>query len=314
MRAFISYSHHDEGALKRLHTHLAMLRREGRIDTWFDREILAGSELDTEIAEQLETCELFLLLVSPDFLDSRYCFELEMQRALARHDAGEARVVPIIVEPCDWPATPLRRLKVLPRDGKPVSEWTNQNNAYLDVVQELRRIFEAEKGGSAPGISEEITATAMQRGGARRYRVKRDFDAIDRSEFGDSAFAAIRQYFEHATNEINTIANLRGRFVFLSPTSFGCTIVNRARDHGTAHITVHRRSGSSGLCEIYYSFVESAPTNTANGGFNIEADEYELHLTSMMMGTGRERERLTSHSAAEQLWADFLEQAGVTYD
>ena len=54
MKAFISYSHKDEAALRRLHTHLAVLRREGRIDEWFDREILAGGEIDAEIAERLE--------------------------------------------------------------------------------------------------------------------------------------------------------------------------------------------------------------------------------------------------------------------
>ena len=70
MKAFISYSHKDEAALRRLHTHLAVLRREGRIDEWFDREILAGGEIDAEIAERLEFSGLFLLLVSPDFLAS----------------------------------------------------------------------------------------------------------------------------------------------------------------------------------------------------------------------------------------------------
>ena len=99
MKAFISYSRKDEAALERLHIHLAVLRREGHIDEWFDREILAGGEIDAEIAERLESSELFLLLVSPDFLASDYCVEREMERALERHRSGEARVVPIIVEP-----------------------------------------------------------------------------------------------------------------------------------------------------------------------------------------------------------------------
>ena len=145
MKVFISYSHKDESTLERLHTHLAVLRRDGRIDEWFDREILAGGEIDAEIAERLESSRLFLLLVSPDFLSSDYCVEREMERALERHRSGDARVVPIIVEPCDWAYTPLRDLKALPRCGKPVSEWTNQNNAFLDVVRELRRVLEAEE-------------------------------------------------------------------------------------------------------------------------------------------------------------------------
>jgi len=144
MRIFISYSHKDEPALERLRTHLAVFRRDKQIDEWFDREILAGGQVDVEIAERLESSQLFLLLVSPDFLSSDYCVQKEMARALERHRAGDARVVPIVLEPCDWTNTPLRNLKALPRDGKAVSEWSNENNAYLDIVRELRRVLEVE--------------------------------------------------------------------------------------------------------------------------------------------------------------------------
>ena len=312
MKVFISFSHKDEAALGRLHTHLAVLHRDGRIEDWFDREILAGGEIDTEVAERLESSGLFLLLVSPDFLASDYCVEREMERALERHRSGFARVVPIIVEPCDWASTPLRDLKALPRDGKPISEWTNENNAYLDVVQELRRILQAEE---ALRVVEQADATIrprVDRSGVRHYRVKRDFDEIDRSDFREVAFAVFRDNFENAIVEIDAIEDLRGRFVSLSATSFTCTIVNRAREHGTAHITVHGRRDNMGLGDISYSFTENAPANTANGMFTIEADEYELFLSSLMMGFGQHEERLTPEAAAEQLWEKFLQQAGVT--
>jgi hypothetical protein len=58
VRAFISYSHKDSGALDRLHTHLAVLKREGKITEWYDREILAGGEVDKEIATQLASSDL----------------------------------------------------------------------------------------------------------------------------------------------------------------------------------------------------------------------------------------------------------------
>lgn len=311
MKVFISYSHKDETALERLHTHLAVLRREGRIDEWFDREILAGREIDAEVAERLESSGLFLLLVSPDFLASDYCVEREMERALERHRSGDARVVPIIIEPCDWTSTPLRKLKALPHDGQPVSDWTNENNAYLDVVKELRRVLEAEGVPQITGQEEARGQLRTTRPRSRQYRVKRDFDGIDRSEFREAAFGVIRDYFERGISEIDAIENLRGRFVSLSATSFSCTIVNRARQHGTAHITVHRRSENMSLGDISYSFRENPPPNTANGMLTIEADEYELYLRSML-GFGLGQERLTSEAAAEQLWEEFLQQAGVT--
>ena len=108
-KAFISYSHKDEKSLDRLHTHLATLRRAGQITAWYDREIPAGSEIDREVSSNLEESEIFLALVSPDFLASNYCYEKEMEAALRRHEEGTIRVIPIILEPCDWKGTNLRR-------------------------------------------------------------------------------------------------------------------------------------------------------------------------------------------------------------
>lgn len=310
MKAFISYSHRDAGALERLHTHLSVLRREGRITEWYDREILAGSNLDSEISAQLESTELFLLLVSPDFLASDYCYEREMGRALERHESGEAIVVPIIVEPCDWESSPLRQLKALPRDGKPVSDWTNQNNAFLDVVTELRRVVAQEEEADKPPAE----PTPAARADNARYRIKREFDEIDRSDFRSNAFEIMRRYFERAVAEVDQIEGVRARYVSTGALSFSCTLVNRAIDHGTAHITVHGQSGAMGFSDIYYSFQENAPANTANGGFSIDSDDYELFLTSGPFGIDTDQKRLTPEQASALLWTDFLDHAGVSYD
>ena len=147
---------------------------------------------------------------------------------------------------------------------------------------------------------------------ASRYRVQRDFDEIDRSEFRETAFAAIRDYFQQQIAEIDMVSDLRGRFAPRGPSSFGCTVVNRARElnRGTAHINVHCKNGGLGLGDIYYSFSENAP-NSVNGIFHIESDEYEMYLSSMMP-IGSAWKRLTPEEAAEHLWADFIEKAGVS--
>lgn len=313
MRAFISYSHQDADALDRLHVHLANLQREGRIKTWYDREILAGDILDDEINRELEAADLFLLMVSPDFIASNYCVEQEMQRALERHDAGEARVVPIIVEPCDWAAMPqLRRLKAVPNDGEPISEWANANNAYLNVVQEIRRIVDGQRPNDSEPIVKE-TAPVSQVKSVPLYRVQRDFDDIDRSEYRDAAFVTIKDYFRRAIDEIDTVEGLRGRFVDQGADSFGSTVVNRERQRGTAHITVHCRNAEFALADIYYSFTENAAQNSANGGFNVSSDEYEQFLTVTMSMLGNEPDRLKPEEAAEYLWNQFIEQAGITH-
>lgn len=313
MRTFISYSHHDKRALDRLHVHLANLQREGRIEAWYDHEILGGDVLDDEITRELEAADLFLLLVSPDFIASNYCVEREMQRALERHNAGEARIVPIIVEPCDWAAMPqLRRLKAVPEDGKPISEWTNANNAYLNVVQELRRIVTADEAEAQVPAKNE-PAPASQQQDVSRYRVQRDFTDIDRSEYRDAAFATIKDYFQRAIGEIDKVDCLQGRFVNRSANSFGSTVVNRDRQQGTAHITVYMRNAGFALGDIYFSFTENAAENTANGGFNVSSDEYEQFLVVTIMAFGNETIQLNPEQAAEYLWNKFIEQAGITH-
>src|SRR6185295_11964315 len=94
------------------------------------------------------------LLVSPDFIASDYCWGKEMQCAMDRHTSGSAVVIPIILRPVDWHTAPFGTLLALPRDGKPVTTWTNRDDAYLDVAQGLREI--AKSGRSAAVLSESV--------------------------------------------------------------------------------------------------------------------------------------------------------------
>jgi len=148
---------------------------------------------------------------------------------------------------------------------------------------------------------------------APRYRVQRDFDEIDHSEYRDAAFTAIKNYFKLAIAEIDAVEGLRGRFVDRGANSFGSTVVNRGRQHGTAHITVHCRNAGFALGDIYFSFTENAADNTANGGFNVSSDEYEQFLIVTMSMFGNETDQLNPEQAAEYLWNQFIEQAGISH-
>jgi len=139
--AFVSYSHKDEPYRKRLEVALVQLRRGEQILIWQDRLILPGQKWGREIDKHLETANIILLLVSPDFLASEYAYSREMQRALERHKSGSAKVVPIILRPCDWQASPLYELQALPNAGRPISTWSNRDQAWLDIAQGLRRLI-----------------------------------------------------------------------------------------------------------------------------------------------------------------------------
>ena len=139
--AFVSYSQRDERYRQRLDISLVQLRRNKLISVWYDRKILPGQEWDQEIDKNLESADMVLLLVSPDFLASDYAYSREMLRALERHRSGSAMLVPIILRPCDWQDSPLGSLQALPSQGRPVSRWSNRDQAWLDIVQGLRRLI-----------------------------------------------------------------------------------------------------------------------------------------------------------------------------
>ena len=139
---FISYSHKDEALRKKLGTHLSLLKRNRVIDEWHDRRIGAGEEWAGKIDERLNSAAVILLLVSPDFLASDYCYDIEMTRALQRHDSGDARVIPVILRSVDWRSAPFAKLKALPVDGKPVRAWTDQDEAFTDVARGIREVVE----------------------------------------------------------------------------------------------------------------------------------------------------------------------------
>ena len=128
--------------LEQLEHHLGMLQRGGAITTWHRRQITAGSDWKIELDQHLNTASLILLLISPDFLASDYLYGVELQRAMQRHDNHEARVIPIVVRPCDWEGAPFARLQVIPRNGKAITVWRNRDEAFTNVAKEIRAALE----------------------------------------------------------------------------------------------------------------------------------------------------------------------------
>ncbi|GLV56312.1 tetratricopeptide repeat protein [Dictyobacter sp. S3.2.2.5] len=122
--------------------HLSSLERQGLISTWFDRKIAPGTDWARTIDERLDHASIILLLVSSDFLASDYCYQVEMKRALARDQAGQARVIPVILRPADWKGALFSHLQVLPTDGKAITVWSNRDEAFVDVVTGIRRAIE----------------------------------------------------------------------------------------------------------------------------------------------------------------------------
>lgn len=141
INVFISYAHEDEQWRKDLATHLKSLEKQGLVSVWHDIKIPPGKQWKEEIDDQMNKSELILLLVSADFLASDFC-EREMNRALELYGSGRARVVPIIVRPCDWYNAEFANLQVLPEHGEAVSTWPDKDVAFMDIATNLRPTIE----------------------------------------------------------------------------------------------------------------------------------------------------------------------------
>jgi hypothetical protein len=142
IEVFFSYAHHDEALRDELAKHLRLLERQGIIAGWHDRQIPAGREWAGELDTHLKTAHIILLLVSADFLASDYCYDIEMQEAMARHEAGAALVIPVIMRPVDWHSAPFSKLQALPKDGRAVTSWPTHDDAFQDIARSIRAVAE----------------------------------------------------------------------------------------------------------------------------------------------------------------------------
>lgn len=139
LRLFFSYAHEDKNFRDELQVHLSGLQKRGIISDWYDGGITAGSKWSEEISRNLEAAQIILLLISPDFIASKYCFDYEMKRALEKHEAGESRVIPVLIRDVDdWRSFAFAELQVVPEGAKPVEKWALKNDAWVDVVRNIR--------------------------------------------------------------------------------------------------------------------------------------------------------------------------------
>lgn len=143
---FLSYADEDRNLCKQLEQHLSALKRQGLIDTWEKQQIIPGDDRSYGISAALERASLILLLISPAFMDSDYCYSIEMKRALELHEQKKARVIPILLRPVNWHGAPFAHLEPLPTsrtNREFVTLWKNQDNAFLAVEEGIRRAIVA---------------------------------------------------------------------------------------------------------------------------------------------------------------------------
>jgi hypothetical protein len=313
-KLFFSYSHRDADLRDELETHLAPLKREGVLDTWHDRRIGAGKEFANEISRHLEEANIILLLVSPYFIASDYCYDIEMKRAMERHENGDSRVIPVILEPCDWQKLPFGKLIATPTDGKPISKFPNKHDGFLEVTRAIRNAAE-DLCGPVDGKPAEIVAKAENRRTPKaarprssNLRLKKEFTDRDRDRFLTEAFEYVANFFEGSLEELQERnAGIETTFRRIDANHFTAKIYRNGKELSRCKIWFGGQRGFVG--GIGYSTDLDHGDNSYNESISAESDDYTMFLKPMGISfRHQDREsKLTAEGAAEYLWEMFIE-------
>jgi len=308
-KVFFSYSHEDEQYRDQLEKHLALLKREGLIESWHDRRIRAGSPLAQEIDQHIEQADVVLLLVSASFLDSDYCYGIEMQRAMERHEAGEATVIPVIVRPCDWKSASFGKLMAVPRDGKAIVTWANYDEAYTDVARRLREVVEvkavrrtpAQRGQEARSNQPVAPTRASPFPRSSNMRLRKTFTEADKDNFLHEAFDYIAKFFEGSLQDLQERhSDIECRFRRIDANTFTAMIYRAGKRK--AECAIHfgggfRRGG------ITYSSDASSRGNSFNEELSVENDDQTLFLKPLGISFGgAANAKLSAEQGAELFW------------
>jgi hypothetical protein len=309
---FFSYSHKDEELRNALEVHLSMLKRQGLIEAFHDRRIVAGEPLDESIDAYLEAADIILCLVSPDFIDSEYCYSHEMSRALERNEAGEAKIIPVILRHCEWQQTPLKGLRGTPRDNKPVKAWPDIDEALNDVARDIRRAIESRTGTRhAPQVttstlSSTESSPVKPRARSANLHIPKTLTDRDRDEYVETSFEFLAEFFANSLAELQARhPQLSGKLTRLDARRFTAVAYREGRK--ISAVTVYMGSSWGHGRGISFNNDDRGEIRSSNGSFDLPDRSDELQFRSIFSQFSGEKEFMNHEEVAESIWAFFIE-------
>jgi hypothetical protein len=210
IKLVFSYAHADEALRNELENHLAPLKRQGLIQSWHDRRIVPGQKFSGEIERHFQDADIILLLVSSDFINSDYCYDIEMRVAIERHNRHEAVVIPVILRLCHWYDLPFGKILAATVDGKPVTQFPSLDEGFYQVVDAIKRaaIDLAGKSDTKGVVGESVvkarstTAVVVAADRSSNLRIKRTFTDHERDHARTDCFEFIAKYFANSLKEL----------------------------------------------------------------------------------------------------------------
>lgn len=144
-RVFISYAHKDREWLLKLQTHLKVLENLGiSINAWDDTRIKPGMRWQTEIKKSVLNCKVSILLVSTDFLASKYIKDNELPPLLQAAQQGGATILPLILQPCLYTNhNDLSMFQAVNDPSKPLSKMaqSEQEEVFITLTKRIAELL-----------------------------------------------------------------------------------------------------------------------------------------------------------------------------
>ena len=256
---------------------------------------------------------IILLLISSDFIASDYCYDVEMTRAMERHEQGTARVIPVILRPCDWQHAPFGSLRAVPTDGKPVAKHATLDDGFLEVTRAVRQAAES-LGSDTSTRARPVEGAAAKATPAQpelrssNLRIKRDFTDRERHSFLNEGFEYVASYFENSLQELQARnSDVETDFRRIDADRFEARVFVVGQEKSRCGIWLGGLFRTDGL---YFSFDGAGDSNGYNESMSIRDDGYTLFFEPLGMSHFRQEvnKKLTFEGAAEYFWSLFVER------
>jgi hypothetical protein len=319
IKLVFSYAHADEALRNELEKHLAPLRRQGLIESWHDRRIVPGQEFGGQIERHFQDADIVLLLVSPDFINSNYCYDVEMVGAIGRHHRHEAIVIPVILRPCHWHDLPFGKILAATVDGKPVTQFLSLDEGFYQVVDAIKRAIKvlgakpnAEAIVSKPVVEAKPTqAVVVATERSNNLRIKRAFTDREYDQARTDCFEFVAKYFANSLDELKQ--RNPGIDVDFNRIDSKCFEAKIYVDGERKCICgIWTGSGHFGD-NIVFSFNGVTP-NSYNESMTVQADAYSLGFKPMGMAfhgiqitENKQNSLLNFEGVAEYFWEMLIQ-------
>ena len=216
----------------------------------------------------------------------------------------------MILRACDWYHAPFGKLLGTPQDGKPVTQWPDRDEAFLQVAKAVRKAAERwsntrpstqpepqRVGAASIGQAQQVLPVGPR---SSNLRVARSFTQLDKDRFLIETFDYIARYIENSLHELQARnSGYEGVFRKIDASRFFATIYKDGQDVAKATIFMGGQMGAG----IYYSQGDSYGTNSYNESLSVKADDQSLYLSSLGMSFhGNSNQKLSQEGAAELLW------------